>query len=405
MTSKDAAIKTIERLTAEGFDALLAGGCVRDMLLGREAKDYDIATSARPDDIIRLFRRTIKVGAKFGVVIVLIGSHQIEVATFRTESGYADGRHPDTVEFSDARADASRRDFTVNGMFYDPVADKIIDYVDGQADLKKKIIRTIGDPQHRFDEDYLRMLRAIRFSTQLDFSIEDSTWDAVCQYADNITKISAERISAELEAMLKCCSRGTGGLLFIESGLADAIFAGLDPEKVQFGLEVIKHLPEQADFPLAMAAFFAGYQTDLAVAYCQSLKLSNAWNKHLVYLLANRGKLLEAKMPLARFRMLLAGQHYRDLYDFQKALLIAHGKSYQVLETIDKRAESLEGIELTPPPLLNGHELMSLGVKPGPMVGRASQQMYHAQLNEELKTPAQAKNWVISWLKEHDQPS
>ncbi len=154
MTNKQAAIKIIKRLQRNGFQALLAGGCVRDMLLDRRAKDYDVATDARPKDVIRLFKRTLKVGAKFGVVIVLIEGRQVEVATFRTETGYADGRHPGAVAFTTAAEDAGRRDFTINGMFYEPLQKEVIDYVDGQADLRAKIVRTIGRPAERFSEDY-----------------------------------------------------------------------------------------------------------------------------------------------------------------------------------------------------------------------------------------------------------
>jgi len=152
MTNRQAAIKIIKRLHSNGFEALLAGGCVRDMLLGRAASDFDVATSARPEDVIKLFRRTLKVGAKFGVVIVLLEGKQVEVATFRTEAGYADGRHPARVKFTGAAEDAGRRDFTINGMFYDPIKEKVIDYAGGKADLKKKLVRTIGKPKERFGE-------------------------------------------------------------------------------------------------------------------------------------------------------------------------------------------------------------------------------------------------------------
>jgi hypothetical protein len=197
MTNRQAAVQIVKKLRGEGFQALLAGGCVRDMLLGRRPNDYDVATDAKPNDVIKLFRRTLKVGAKFGVVVVLIDKIQVEVATFRTESDYEDGRHPSKVRFTTAAEDAARRDFTINAMFYDPIAKKVIDYYKGQADLKNKIIRTVGDPVERFSEDYLRMLRAVRFSTQLGFSIEPRTQKAVCNQAENITKISGERIAAQ----------------------------------------------------------------------------------------------------------------------------------------------------------------------------------------------------------------
>ncbi|MHC4338152.1 MAG: CCA tRNA nucleotidyltransferase, partial [Planctomycetota bacterium] len=224
MTSRQAAIRIVKRLRSNGFQALLAGGCVRDMLLGRPAKDYDVATNAHPKDVMKLFRRTLKVGAKFGVVIVLLENRRVEVATFRTETGYVDGRHPGKVEFAGAAEDASRRDFTINGMFYDPLERKVIDYVNGQADLKKKVVRTIGVPRERFGEDYLRMLRAVRFATQLGFAIEPRTWSAIYRNAKDITGISGERIRMELEGILISPNRSAGVSLLINSGLAEAIF-------------------------------------------------------------------------------------------------------------------------------------------------------------------------------------
>jgi poly(A) polymerase len=224
MTNKEAAVKIIRRLCSNGFEALLAGGCVRDMLLRRTASDYDIATNAHPEDVTKIFKRTLKVGAKFGVVIVFIEDSHVEVATFRTETGYADGRHPAVVQFADAAEDAGRRDFTINGMFYDPVKKKVIDYVDGRADLKKKLIRTIGSPAERFSEDYLRMLRAVRFSTQLRFAIEPQTFSAICSNSKHIAKISGERIAMELESILVSPNRSAGGTLFSETGLAETIF-------------------------------------------------------------------------------------------------------------------------------------------------------------------------------------
>ena len=210
MTNRQAAIKIIKQLHRNGFQALMAGGCVRDMLLGRRAKDWDVATDAQPKDVMRLFKRTLKVGAKFGVVIVLIDQTQVEVATFRTETGYADGRHPRSVQFSSASEDASRREFTINGMFYDPLQKEVIDYVDGQADIKARVVRTIGKPDERFGEDYLRMLRAVRFSTELGFEIEPATWRAIRRNAADVARISGERISMELEGILAGPNRAAG---------------------------------------------------------------------------------------------------------------------------------------------------------------------------------------------------
>ena len=227
MTSREAAIKVIKRLRGNDFQALLAGGCVRDMLLKRRAHDYDVATDAEPRHIIRLFKRTIKVGVQFGVVMVLLEDQQVQVATFRNETGYEDGRHPTSVKFVTAIEDAQRRDFTVNGMFYDPLTKETLDYVNGQADLENKLIKTIGTPIERFSEDYLRMLRAVRFATQLKFAIAPKTWFAIRKNAKKIVKISGERISAELESTLVNPNRSVGAAMLVKSGLAEAIFPGI----------------------------------------------------------------------------------------------------------------------------------------------------------------------------------
>ncbi|MHC4682376.1 MAG: CCA tRNA nucleotidyltransferase, partial [Planctomycetota bacterium] len=276
MTNRQAAIEVIKRLHREGFQALLAGGCVRDMLLGRRAKDYDVATDAQPKDVIQLFRRTLKVGAQFGVVIVLFENQQVEVATFRTESGYDDGRHPGSVRFSDAAEDAGRRDFTINGMFYDPLEKHVVDYVGGQADLKSRIVRTIGKPVERFGEDYLRMLRAVRFLTQLGFEIEPATWSAIRTNAGKIANISGERIAIELEGILAHPYRAVGASMLFESGLADAIFPALSGERADCAIAVLRQLRKKVDFPLALACLFAGCETEFAMRSCRVLKLSRS---------------------------------------------------------------------------------------------------------------------------------
>src|SRR5712671_3926499 len=188
----------VERLQQAGFAAFWVGGCVRDFLLGREPEDFDIATDARPEQVEKLFKRTIPVGKKFGVMIVVEGGHQFQVATFRAEADYQDGRRPEKIVFASAEADASRRDFTVNGLFYDPLTKKIHDWVGGEKDLRAKIIRTIGAPEERFGEDHLRMLRAVRFAAQLNFEIEPQTFTAIQTLAPKIKIISAERVRDEL---------------------------------------------------------------------------------------------------------------------------------------------------------------------------------------------------------------
>jgi len=402
MTNRQTAIKVIKTLHRNGFQALMAGGCVRDMLLDRPAKDYDVATEAQPRDVIGLFKRTLKIGAKFGVVIVLIDGKQVEVATFRTETGYTDGRHPGSVEFSNATKDASRRDFTINGMFYDPLQKEVIDYVDGQADLKARIVRTIGKPSERFGEDYLRMLRAVRFSTQLSFEIEAATWRAIRRNAANIAGISGERIATELEGILAAPNRAAGASMLIESGLAETIFPALPRAQAQGAVSILRQLRKKVDFALALAGFFARAETDIAIQSCGILKLSRNQNKHIKFLLSNRGKLLDDEMSLARLKKILAEPYFWDLYELQRAIQKAgsnDGKSIAPLIRLRRRIKALSDVELQPQPLLNGHDLIRLGAVPGPALGQLAEEMYIAQLEGTLRTVDQAGQWAKRWLQ------
>jgi len=370
-------------------------------LLRRPATDYDIATDAVPAEVIKLFRRTLKVGAKFGVVIVLLEGKQVEVATFRTETGYADGRHPTKVKFTTAAEDAGRRDFTINGMFFDPLTKKVIDYVSSRADLKKRLIRTIGKPKERFGEDYLRMLRAVRFSTQLGFAIEPKTFSAIRRHAKSISKISGERIAMELEAILVSPNRSIGASLLTRSKLVETVFPGLDSKKMNLAVKILNQLRKKVDFPLALACLFAGCPTEFALEKCRVLKLSRNQTKHIKFLLANRGKLLEDKMFLAELKLTLAQPYFWDLYELQRAIQKAKRKSVAPLTKLRRRIKALGDIELRPKPLLDGHELMRLGAVPGPGLGQLAQEMYIAQLEGQLQTTAQARQWVQKWLQKH----
>jgi len=403
MSNQQAAIEIVRQLQQHGFRALLAGGCVRDMLLGRPAKDYDVATDALPADVIRLFRRTLKVGAKFGVVIVLTQGEQVEVATFRSEAGYEDGRHPTEVRFTSAAQDASRRDFTINGMFYDPLKEQVIDYVGGQADLARQIIRTIGDPEERFGEDYLRMLRAIRFSTQLGFAIEPATYEAVRRNAAKIVRISGERIALELEGILIAPNRAAGVAMLAETGLAEAISPGFAGPPAERAVTVLGRLRKKVDFPLALAGFFAGCPTDFALERCEILKLSRKQARHLEFLLAQRGRLLDFEMSLAQLKGLLAGPYFWDLYELERAMqkAAAAQEGLAALGRLRKRIRDLGDIDVRPKPLLNGHDLMHLGAMPGPALGQLAEELYIAQLEGEVQTKDQAEQWAQAWLRRH----
>jgi len=403
MTNRQAAIGIVRTLRRQGYRALFAGGCVRDMLLGKRAKDYDVATDARPVDVLKLFRRTLTVGAKFGVVIVLIDETQVEVATFRTETGYADGRHPDNVAFSTAKEDAARRDFTINGMFYDPIAREVIDYVGGQKDLGKGVIRTIGDPCERFAEDYLRMLRAVRFSTRLDFPINRGTLAAITANAAKISSISGERICVEMQGILVDPNRAAGAKMLIKTGLVCMIFPGYCDADPKFATNVLGHLRKKTGFPLALAAFFTGCAAEKALEKCRMLKLSRNQTKHLKFLLTHRGRLLDNRMSLADLKRLLANPYFRDLYELQRAIQKAVGgrKALSPLIKLRRRITALGDVDVKPEPLLNGHDLIRLGSTPGPSLGQLAEELYTAQLEGTIKSPKQAERWVCDWLQKH----
>src|SRR5579883_612390 len=233
-SERDFAIEVVRRLREAGHEALWAGGCVRDELLRLIPKDYDIATSALPEQVQKLFRRTIALGMSFGVIEVLgprssEGVLKIQVATFRSDVAYSDGRRPDAVVFASAREDALRRDFTINGMFFDPLENRLIDYVGGQDDLRARLLRAIGDPARRVEEEKLRMLRAVRLAARFDLEIEPATAASIRTLAPRITVVSAERIAEELRKLLVDPHRARGMRLFMDLGLAQPVLPELVP--------------------------------------------------------------------------------------------------------------------------------------------------------------------------------
>ncbi len=262
MNRRQFAFEVVQKLQRANYQALWVGGCVRDQLLGLDPKDYDVATDATPDEIRQLFgkRRTLPIGAAFGVITVLgpRGISPIEVATFRRDATYSDGRHPDAVEFTDAREDALRRDFTINGIFFDPVTEQVIDYVGGQADLKSKQIRAIGDPHQRIDEDKLRMLRGVRFAATFGFELESETLASIQEHAAEIKIVSEERIGAELVRMLSHPNCAVAAELLVKSKLWREVLPPQWParawtaERWRPRIEELKRLPN-SEFPAATA--------------------------------------------------------------------------------------------------------------------------------------------------------
>ncbi len=399
MNLKNAAIEVVNTINSNGYLALFAGGCVRDMLLEREPKDYDIATNASPEVVSGMFSRTIEVGAQFGVIMVMVGDVQVEVATFRSESGYVDGRRPGKIEFADAKEDALRRDFTINGMFYDLKDAKVIDYVDGRLDLTKRCIRTIGESELRFSEDYLRMLRAVRFSAQLNFEIEDATWQQLKKQSYKITQISGERIASEIESVCASVNPSKGFELLVESGLAVAIFPDMSSSDFSVGVDVISNISGEIDLTLGLAAFLSSVSLKDATEMLKPLKLSRKVLSSLRWIYENRDSLTKEDLSLGELKVLLSNENYQNLYTLELAICTGDTQRIDTLLEVAQRVKALEGVELCPEPLINGHEIMNLGVKKGPEIGKIYSELYMLQLEEEITTKEEALEWVTLKLK------
>jgi poly(A) polymerase len=390
-----AAIETIRKLRAEGHIALLAGGCVRDRLLNRVPKDYDIVTDAVPARVHEIFPRARKVGAKFGVMLVRRFGHDIEVATFRADGPYTDGRHPNNITFGSDIEDARRRDFTINGLFLDPIDDRIIDYINGRADLEAGIVRTSGDPDRRFTEDHLRMLRAIRFAARLGFTIASATADSIKRHARHLATISTERVWIELEMILTDPTRSRGWSLLVETGLRDHLSPAWPrlPESDSMVAARYAALPAHPiAASLALAVALHGLKPDEAARVCQVLRLSNELRKAVVWLIDSLPTVRDDQgLDLADLKLLMAEGAWPELLELLRADLIATGMSQGPFERLTARAASIPPERVTPPPLVTGDTLAELGMEPGPRMGEILKAVYREQLNERITTPEQAK--------------
>lgn len=391
--NRAAAEWVVDELHRAGHEALLAGGCVRDLLLGHLPTDHDVATNARPDDVLTLFRRTRAVGRHFGVILVGAGDHWIEVATFRSDGDYQDGRRPERVHFSTAREDAERRDFTINAMFLDPRTHAVIDYVGGQADLRARQIRAVGEPGRRFAEDHLRLLRAIRFAARLGFDIEPQTWAALRATAGMLPRVSVERIAMELENMLVHPSRAAAWRLLQDAGLVAHLYPGAQRllERQAEISNLIDSLPEEAGWPLVLACM-ALPTVEGAVEVCDRLRQSNDVRSCVEWLVAHHRDLDVAGEPdLAGLKRLMAGPAFTELMALLAARIVTKpGGSAEALHVAIERASAIDPAAVAPPPLLTGDELMKLGAPQGPLIGRILTAVYTAQLNEQIADHAAA---------------
>lgn len=445
MTERDFAIDVVRTLQGAGHQALWAGGCVRDELLGLVPKDYDVATSARPEEVQRLFRRTLEMGASFGVIEVLgprvAGQHlKVQVATFRSDLGYSDGRRPDAVQFSSAREDALRRDFTINGMFFDPLRGELIDYVGGQADLHARVLRAIGAPQLRFAEDKLRLLRAVRIATRFELTIEPVTADAIKQMAPALPVVSAERIAEELRQLLVHPRRVRGVNLLHDLGLAAAILPEILPMKgLPYGfpgratqdlwdhvMAVLDFIGPAPSFPLALATLlhdvgkprvvgrtedrYTFYHhehvgAEMADRIAERLKLSNAERERIVWLVEKHQFLADARqMRTAKLKVILNHPGIHELLTLHRADALAAGRSVEHVEYCEYLLREWTAEDLNPSPLITGHDLLRLGLAQGPLFKELLDAVRDAQLEGTLKTPAEALGMVKRLLERTGGP-
>jgi len=407
---REFAVWVVRNLRERGYIAYWAGGCVRDQLLGRVPKDYDVATNATPDEVRKVFgfKRTLAVGAAFGVITVNgpAGAGQIEVATFRTDSAYRDGRHPESVSFSSPKEDALRRDFTINGLFYDPIEDRVVDYVGGVQDIERRVVRAIGDPRQRFEEDKLRMLRAIRFVAELEFNLDVATYDAIREMAPQITQVSRERILMELERLLTAPGRREGVRLLRESGLWHVIVPEIDPQdeaaehQWMTNLQIFDRIKEPT-FPLSFAVLARGLIEPAKItSLCRQLRMANQQIDKIQWLLENEKSLDDAQArPWSEIQPILVSPHIEDLLKFVEARLEVENRPLQSVTWCRERLRWPRE-QLNPPPLIRGDDLLATGVVQGPMYREILEQVRKAQLDGVVTNREEALKYGLEIVKQ-----
>ena len=436
---KEAALGVAGELRAAGYVAYFAGGCVRDALLGKVAKDFDIVTNATPEQVGEIFPKSDAIGAHFGVMLVKVNvrgkekREPFEVATFRTDGSYRDGRRPEGVTFSSPEEDAQRRDFTVNGLFQDPVSGEVIDFVNGKADLEAGVLRAIGLAEERFREDALRLMRAVRLATDLGFQIEEGTWSAICENADLLEKISIERIQAEFSRIIVSPNRRRGLELLVESGLIkhflpevlDLIGCEQPPLWHPEG-DVYTHtcmmleMLGESEVPLSLALAvllhdigkpatfsydeeedrirFNGHDAvgaEMSEVILRRMKYSNEVIEDVRVMVANHMHFMHVQQmkvsKLKRFMSRATFDQEMELHRVDCASSNGFTENYDFL--LEKRDE-FASEPLIPEPLLNGRELMELGFSPGPKFKVILLAVQNEQLEGRLKDADAAMAWV-----------
>jgi poly(A) polymerase len=407
----DKARGVVETLRGAGFVAYFAGGCVRDRLLGIAPKDVDVATDAPPQRVRELFKKTQAVGQAFGVILVRLGRDQIEVATFRTDGKYEDGRHPTAVTFSNAEEDAKRRDFTINGLFYDPMSDRVIDYVGGRADLDARVLRAIGDAKQRFAEDHLRMLRAVRFAARFGLTIDTATADAIRRDAHLLPRISGERIADELRRMLPPPTRRRAVAMLWENDLVGhAIGTKLHDVPLRAEKSLANALPDaDVGFPVALLCLAIDVRwhaggckhdilgnlapaetTKIVTALRGLLKLSNDEAEEMLSAARLAHALLNARdWPVAMVKRTLANRHSGSMRLLLRSLAQTDVARERIAQ-IDARLDEFCDVDCAPAPLLTGDHLVAAGYAPGPAFKRVLDEVYDAQLEGRVSSRDEA---------------
>ena len=420
-----------QRLRESGHIAYFAGGCVRDMVRGLPAKDFDVATDATPDIVQKIFPHTYAVGAHFGVVVVVENNLNFEVATFRSDGAYLDHRHPVDVRFSSPEEDAKRRDFTINGMFFDPEKNEVIDFVGGKKDLKDKLVRAIGDPVARFGEDRLRMLRAVRFATVLDYKIDNRTWEALVANAESINEISAERIREELLKIFISPNRVRGWDMLDQSGLMRAVLPELDamkgclqPEQFHPEGDVFQHtrlmlelLPEKVSAPLVLSVLLHDVAKPvtsrvdetgrirfnehdrigaaMAESIMERLRFSRAEIDAVAEMVRQHMVFKDVpRMRVAKLKRFMARPTFEEELELHRVDCASSHRMMDNYEFLLQKREEFANEPIIPPPLVRGDDLIALGMKPGPKFGEILEAVETRQLEGALKDREEALDWV-----------
>jgi len=425
MSTEELARSIVSRLRSAGHQAYLVGGCVRDLLLGRKPKDFDVATDARPDRVSELFERSEQVGAHFGVVLVRENTSQVEVATFRSDSGYSDGRRPDRVSFeAGPRQDVLRRDFTINALLLDPATNQVLDFVGGQEDLRRRVIRAIGDPESRFREDHLRLIRGVRFAARLGFDIEAATMAALRQWHGLIASVSAERVRDELVRILTEGGARRGFELLDETGLLGDILPEVAAMKgveqppefhpegdvwthtlllleklrnptVTLAMGALLHdVGKPRTFRLAERIRFDGHVEEgvaLANAILARLRFSNEQTGQIEALIAHHMRFKDAyKMRESTLKRFLRMENFGEHLELHRIDCLSSNGNLDNYKLVLSLLAEMGQEELKPKPLLTGHDLIAEGYEPGPAFGKMLAAVEDAQLEARVRSREEA---------------